>query len=76
MDLDQHSVSTAVRRLSRDLNIKLLQIIRIVFLLQKLTWNDGKSRVEMSERVDGRPDCVPVVLREDDDLGLLAAVTE
>ena len=47
-----------------------------LLLLQKLTWNDGKSRVEMSERVEGRPDCVPVVLREDDDLGLLAAITD
>ena len=32
--------------------------------------NDGQSRVE------GRPDCVLVVLREDDDQGLLTAITE
>ena len=30
----------------------------------------------MSERVESRPDCVLVVLREDDDQGLLTAVTE
>ena len=34
------------------------------------TLNDGQSRVE------GRPDCVLVVLREDDDQGLLTAITE
>ena len=38
--------------------------------------NDGNSGAKMSERVEGGPDGVLVVLGADDDQGLPAAVTQ